>query len=127
MKALLVDEKSVRKQHNYVTLALNSDTGELLYIQEVKKGEILAVFLRSLSEDQKRSIQAVGMNRGGAFKRAVEQNLPSAAIVIDHYHLVMNVKQVVDETRRIKWNKASKEDKKYINVGRNVINCSGVH
>jgi hypothetical protein len=57
IRALLVDEKSVRKQHNYVTVVLNADTGELLHMQEGKKGESLAVFLRSLSEDQKRSIQ----------------------------------------------------------------------
>lgn len=118
IRALLVDEKSVRKQHNYVTVVLNADTGELLHMQEGKKGESLAVFLRSLSEDQKRSIQAVGMDRGGAYKRAVEQNLPNAAIVFDRFHLVMNVNQAVDETRRIEWNKASKEDKKFIKGGR---------
>lgn len=118
IRALLVDEKSVRKQHNYVTVVLNADTGELLHMQEGKKGESLAVFLRSLSEDQKRSIQAVGMDRGGAYKRAVEQNLPNTAIVFDRFHLVMNVNQAVDETRRIEWNKASKEDKKFIKGGR---------
>ena len=117
-RVLLVDEKSVRKQHNYVTMVLNADTGELLHMQEGKKGESLAVFLRSLSEDQKRSIQAVVMDRGGAYKRAVEQNLPNAAIVFDCFHLVMNVNQAVDETRRIEWNKASKEDKKFIKGGR---------
>ena len=52
----------------------------------------------------------MGVNRGGAFKRAVEKKLPNAAIVIDRYHPVINVKQDVDETRRTEWNKASKED-----------------
>ncbi|MFT5882109.1 MAG: hypothetical protein ACI9FG_000607 [Crocinitomicaceae bacterium] len=34
IRALLVDEKSVRKQHNYVTVVLNADTVELLHMQE---------------------------------------------------------------------------------------------
>lgn len=118
IRALLVDEKSVRKKHNYVTVVLNADTGELLHMHEGKKGESLAVFLRILSEEQKASIEAVGMDRGGAYKRAVEQNLPDAEIVFDRFHLVMNVNQAVDETRRSEWNNATKEDKKFIKGGR---------
>ena len=118
IRALLVDEKSVRKKHNYVTVVLNADTGELLHMHEGKKGESLAVFLRSLSDEQKASIQAVGMDRGGAYKRAVEDILPDAEIVFDRFHLVMNVNQAVDETRRSEWNKASGENKKYIKGSR---------
>jgi len=118
IRALLVDEKSVRRKHNYVTVVLNADTGELLHMHEGKKGESLAVFLRTLSEEQKRSIEAVGMDRGGAYKRAVEQNLPDAEIVFDRFHLVMNVNQAVDETRRSEWNNASIEDRKFIKGGR---------
>ena len=118
VRALLVDEKSVRKKHNYVTVVLNADTGELLHMHEGKKGESLAVFLRTLSKEQKASIEAVGMDRGGAYKRAVEQNLPDAEIVFDRFHLVMNVNQAVDETRRSEWNNTTKEDKKFIKGGR---------
>ena len=125
IRALLVDEKSVRKKHNYVTVVLNADTGELLHMHEGKKGESLAVFLRTLSEDQKASIEAVGMDRGGAYKRAVEDNLPEGEIVFDRFHLVMNVNQAVDETRRSEWNKATKEDKKFIKGSRFLLLTNG--
>lgn len=125
IRALLVDEKSVRKKHNYVTVVLNADTGELLHMQEGKKGESLAVFLRALSKEQKASIEAVGMDRGGAYKGAVEQYLPDAEIVFDRFHLVMNVNQAVDETRRSEWNKATKEDKKFIKGGRFLLLTNG--
>jgi transposase len=125
IRALLVDEKSVRKKHNYVTVVLNADTGELLHMHEGKKGESLSIFLRSLSKEQKVSIEAVGMDRGGAYKCAVEQHLPDAEIVFDRFHLVMNVNQAVDETRRSEWNKASKEDKKFIKGGRFLLLTNG--
>ena len=38
IRALLVDEKSIRKKHNYVTVVINADTGEVLYMAEGKKG-----------------------------------------------------------------------------------------
>ena len=118
IRALLVDEKSVRKRHNYVTVVLNADTGGPLHMDGGKKGGSLAVFLKGLTEEQKASIEAVGMDRGGAYKSAVEQHLPDAEIVFDRFHLVMNVNQAVDETRRSEWNKAAKEEKKFIKGGR---------
>ena len=118
IRALLVDEKSVRKNHNYVTVVLNADTGEPLHMHEGKKGESLSVFLRKLSDAQKASIQAVGIDRGGAYKKSIEENLPNAEIVFDRFHLVMNINQAVDETRRAEWNKACKDDKKFIKGGR---------
>ena len=41
IRTLLFDEKSVRKTHNYVTVILNGDTGELLHMAE-KKGSVHA-------------------------------------------------------------------------------------
>ena len=42
---LFIDEKSVRKKHNYVTLVINVDTSELLYRAEGKKKESLEGFI----------------------------------------------------------------------------------
>ena len=34
LRAILIDEKAVRKVHTYVTVVINADTGELLYMAE---------------------------------------------------------------------------------------------
>ena len=121
IRALLVDEKSIRKKHNYVTVVINADTGEMLYMKEGKKSGVLDGFFEQLSADQKASIQAVGMDRGGAYKKSTEKNLPNAAIVFDHFHLKMNINTAVDEVRRNEWRKAAQSEKKFIKSSRYLL------
>ena len=127
IRALLVDEKSVRKKHNYVTVVLNADTGELLHMAEGKKQSSFDSFFEKLTDKQKSSIQAVGMDRGGAYRRSVKENLPNAAIVYDHFHLKMNINTAVDEVRRSEWKLADKSDKKYIKSSRYLLLANGAN
>ena len=121
IRALLVDEKSIRKKHNYVTVVINADTGEVLYMAEGKKGATLDGFFEQLSDSQKASIQAVGMDRGGAYRKSVKKHLPDAAIVFDHFHLKMNINTAVDEVRRAEWRKADHSEKKFIKSSRYIL------
>lgn len=127
IRALLVDEKSVRKKHNYVTVVLNADTGELLHMVEGKKQSSFDSFFHQLSDGQKSSIQAVGMDRGGAYRRSVKENLPNAAIVYDHFHLKMNINTAVDEVRRSEWKSADQSEKKYIKSSRYLLLANGAN
>jgi transposase len=118
---LLIDEKSVRKGHGYVTIVLNGETGELLHMAEGRKKESLESFFRQLSPTQRASIVAVGIDRSGIYQAVVEENLPAADIVYDRFHLVMNVNQAVDEVRRGQCGKATKGDRKLLKGKRYLI------
>lgn len=111
LEVLLIDEKSVRKRHGYVTFILNGRTGELLHTAEGKKRESVESFLVQLTEEQKASIQAVGIDRAGAYQAAVEEHLPHTDIVYDRFHLMMNLNQALDEVRRSQWRQANKEER----------------
>ena len=130
LRVLLVDEKSLRKGHGYVTLVMNGLTGELLHLAEGKKKESLQSFFDKLTAEQKASIQAVGMDRAGAYLEVVKEQLPRAAVVFDKFHLIANYHAVIDEVRRSEWRKASAQDKDVIkgqryNLFRNPANRSG--
>lgn len=114
IRALLVDEKHMGKRLGFVTIVLNADTGELLHMDKGKKGESFSSFLRILTPEQKASIQAVGMDRAGSYKKAANEHLPNAAIVFDRFHLVANIGKAVNEVRRSEQAKVSKDDKKFI-------------
>ena len=114
LRTLLVDEKSVGRGHNYLTIVLNGDTGELLYMKPGKKKEALDGFLKQLSESQRQSIVAVGIDRAGAYQASIQEHLPDADIVYDRFHLMMNVNKAVDEVRRAEWREAKGEEKKLI-------------
>jgi len=118
LRTLLVDEKAVRRGHNYVTIVLNGDTGELLYLAEGKKREVLDRFFEQLSPKQKDSIEAVGIDRSGAYQSSIEAHLPGASIVYDRFHLMMNLNQAVDQVRRQQWREASEKDRSVIKGSR---------
>ena len=115
---LLIDEKSVRKRHGYVTLVMNGESGELLHMAEGKKKQSLQSFFDLLSQERKHSVEAVAIDRAGAYKRCVEDNLPQAQIVFDKFHLVANFNAALDELRRKEWRAAAAEDKKVVKGSR---------
>lgn len=109
IEAILIDEKSVRRGHQYVTLVLNAATGELLYMAEGKKKESLEAFFALLSEAQKATIKAVCIDRNGAYGAVVAEALPEADIVNDKFHLMSNLGKALDELRRSEYSKATGE------------------
>ena len=80
IRVLLIDEKAIGKNRQFVTVVLNGDSGDLLHCHEGKKQESLDVFLEQLSEEQKSSIQVVCIDRGGAYQASVTKNLPHVDI-----------------------------------------------
>lgn len=114
LEAILVDEKAVRKGHGYVTLVLNARTGELLHLHEGKKKASLEAFFDKLTPEQKASIQAVCIDRNGAYRAVIEERLPQAEIVFDKFHLLSNLGKVIDEIRRREYAGAKGEIKTVI-------------
>lgn len=114
LRVLLIDEKSVRKGHGYVTLVMNGDTGELLYMGEGKKKASLRKFLKTLSEEQKKSIEAVCIDRNGAYQAVIKEDLPDAAIVFDKFHLMKNLNEALNEVRKSEFQAAIEEERAVI-------------
>jgi transposase len=81
--------------HGYITIILNADTGELLHMAEGKKKEAVESFLEKLSDTQRASIRAVGIDRAGAYQSVVSEWLPNADIVYDRFHLMMTGRAMV--------------------------------
>jgi transposase len=130
VRILLIDEKAIRKHHGYVTLVMNGQTGELLYMAEGKKKASLQGFFDQLTDAQKGRIVAVAMDRAGAYREVVDAELPDVDVVFDKFHLIANYHAVIDEVRRSEWRQANEEDKTVIkgqryNLFRNASNRTG--
>jgi transposase len=113
VRFLLVDEKAVGRGHDYVTVVLNAETGELLHCHEGRKKASLQAFFAKLSDEQKANVQAVCVDRSGAYVQCVREQVPDAAICYDRFHLVKNFNDIVDKVRREEWNRArqNKDDR----------------
>lgn len=81
---------------------------------EGKKKASLTSFFEMLSDAQKSTIQAVGIDRAGSYQAATEEHLPQAAIVYDRFHLMHNVNEAINEVRRGEWKKADKDERKWL-------------
>lgn len=121
LRVILIDEKAIRKGHGYVTLVLNGETGELLHMAEGKKKESLESFFEKLTDEQKASIEAVGIDRAGAYQSVVSDQIPNAAVVYDRFHLRLNLNAAVDEVRRSEWRRAKEEEKTFIKGSRYIL------
>ena len=114
IRALLIDEKSIGKGHHYLTVVLNADTGETLFLGEGKRKATLDQFLKSLSPEQKERIECVGIDRGGSYQASVKEHLPDTDIVYDKFHIIANYNEVIDIIRRREWRQAEEDDKPFI-------------
>lgn len=109
LRYLLIDEKAVGRGHDYVTLVLNARNGELLHCHQGRKKASLKAFFDTLNKQQKANIQAVCVDRSGAYVQCVRQELPKAEICYDRFHLIQNFNAVVDGVRRDEWNKLRRQ------------------
>lgn len=101
LRQLLVDEKSIWKHHGYITVVMNAENGELLHLAKGRKKKAFELFFHKLTEEQMESIEAVCMDRGGAFQAVAEDEVPDADVVYDRFHIIKNyLEDVVDEVRR---------------------------
>ena len=111
LRILAVDEISIRKGQNYLTVVLDFLTGRVVFVGKKRKAKTLKRFFNKLTGKQRRGIEAVAMDMWDPFIRAVTDKLPRAKIVFDLFHVVANFNQVIDKVRNSEYRKASKDDK----------------
>jgi transposase len=100
--ALGIDEKAFRKGHHYFTLVNDRERSRVLYVAEDRTQASLDGFWPTLSEEQRKSIQAVAMDRWDPYVNATRLKLPEAdgKIVFDKFHIAKHLGEAVDKVRR---------------------------
>ena len=66
VKYILIDEKSIGRGHNYITLVLDAETGELLYMGKGKSADSLKPFFEKMPESVRKQIVVACMDRANA-------------------------------------------------------------
>ena len=97
-----VDEISWRKHHRYLTLVSDHDTGKIIWGKPGKDTDTLNAFFDELP-DGAESIEAVSMDMGPAYAKAVRERAPSAVICFDPFHVVKLVTDALETVRRQVW------------------------
>ena len=99
LKHIGIDEICVGRGHKYLTIVLDLDTGAIVFVAEGKKASVLKPFWARLRSNRVK-IKAVAMDLSQAYRKAVEENLPGAAIVFDRFHVIKLYNEKLSELRR---------------------------
>ena len=84
---IAIDEISIGRKHNYLTIVLDLKAGAIVFIGDGKGSDSLEPFWKKLHR-AKAHIEAVAIDMSPAYIKAVRENLPDAAIVFDHFHII---------------------------------------
>lgn len=97
-----IDEKSIKKGHNYFTIVSDLQRGEVLWVGSGRKRESIDAYWASLSEEQLAGIEGVAMDMWLPFFESTMAHVPDAAqkIVFDKFHITAYLTKAVDLTRR---------------------------
>lgn len=99
LKYIAIDEITIGRGHQYLTIVLDLKTGAVVFVGEGKGSEALVPFWKRLNRSKAR-IEAVAIDMSPAYIRAVKENLPHARIVFDHFHVIKLFNDKLDELRR---------------------------
>lgn len=99
LRRFAVDEIYCGKKRKYLTLVMDLDTGAVVFIGDGKGADALDPFWLRIRRI-KNKIKAVAMDMSAAFYGAVQENLPKAKIVFDHFHIVKLMNEKLTEIRR---------------------------
>lgn len=96
---LSIDEFSIRKGHNYMTIFVDIRTGQIIHAVEGRSKGDITPFLKELAVKAK-NLKAIAMDMSGSFESAVRSVLPKVDIVFDHFHVNALINKALDEIRR---------------------------
>lgn len=94
-----IDEFSILKGHQYMTIFINLETGQIIHAVEGKSIECVTPFILQLKE-KAIQLKAIAMDMNAAYASATKKHLPDVDVVFDRFHVVALLNTAIDEIRR---------------------------
>ena len=97
-----VDEMSVRKGHEYISVFADLVAKRVLFATEGKDQETWVKFVAELEKHNghRHALTQVSMDMSPAYQAGVAENCRKAQVVFDKFHVVQNASKAVDQVRR---------------------------
>jgi transposase len=100
--AVGMDETSVAKGHDYISLFVDMLQKKTIHISEGKSSDTVKEFAEFLTEHggNPEQVTDVSCDMSPAFIKGVTENLPKAEITFDKFHILKIINEAVDDVRR---------------------------
>lgn len=107
VRRIAIDEISIRKGHNYLSVVLDLDSGRVLFVGDGKGAAALKPFWNKVKRCKQCKIKSVAIDMSPAYISAVSSNLPDAHIVFDRFHMLKLCNEMLTKLRRALYNEAT--------------------
>lgn len=111
LKYIGIDETSYRKGHKYVTVVVDHDTDQVIWVGKGTGKEILSSLFALLAQKQRESIVLASADGARWIQSCIEEWLPNCERCIDGFHVVQWAIDCMDELKKEVWHKAKEEKK----------------
>jgi transposase len=97
-----VDEMSVHKGHEYVSVFADLLAKRVVFAVEGKDKETFVKFVEALEKHNghRHAITQVSMDMSAAYQAGVKDNCHNAQVVFDKFHVIKNANEAVDKVRK---------------------------
>jgi len=101
VRVLAIDEKSlVKGRGGFSTIVSNAETGAVIAVLPGRCEAVLASFLSRQSREWRVGVKVVCTDMANCYRAAIRTHLPTAAHVVDRFHVTRNFCQVLCDARR---------------------------
>lgn len=104
-----IDETSYRKGHKYITVIVNHENNDVIWAAPGHDAETLSSFFEQLTDDQKKSIEAVTGDGAKWIEGVCRKYIPSAQFCIDPFHCIAWATEALDTVRTKETQKSARE------------------
>ena len=124
VRYLAVDEFHVGRKGKFMTVALDLESGQILWVAKGRGAAALHKFFRRLRLARAK-VEAVACDMSAAYWSAILEGLPKARVVFDHFHIIQLANQKIDEVRRGLQREAGLLDRRYLKGKRYLLLMGG--
>ena len=100
-KHVCIDEKSIRRGHEYVSMLYDGDTGHVIEVEAGRSAKSIDnLCTKALTEKQRNSVETVCTDMWEPFIDGAVKYFPNASHCHDLYHCVTYLNDAVDKVRK---------------------------
>jgi len=100
LKYLGMDEKNFKRGQSYITLLTDLEQSRVLDVVEERTRQAADQLWTTLSPAQKQAVEAVAVDMWEPFIQTIQQQVPTADVVHDKFHVSKYLGEAVDQVRR---------------------------
>lgn len=104
-----IDETSYKKGHKYITVVVDHDRRCVIWVHEGYGKEVLDLFMRELSEEQRKGVELVTCDGAKWIRPSIEEFLPNAERCVDSFHVVQWATEALDKVRVEAWKEPARK------------------